>query len=78
MDSKVLLSALLLVIFIQFSSQQALDSCSLRPDPGMCKAFMPRFFYNPEKGDCEEFIYGGCGGNENRYEKIEDCRAACK
>jgi len=35
------------------------------------------FHYNTETGQCEEFIYGGCEGNANRYETVEECQQAC-
>ena len=28
-------------------------------------------------GVCEEFIYGGCGGNENNFETLEECNQQC-
>ena len=39
----------------------ALD-CLLPKEPGMCKAYFPRYFYNVETDECEQFGYGGCGG----------------
>lgn len=27
---------------------------------------------------CKEFNYGGCGGNENRFTKKEDCEQTCE
>jgi hypothetical protein len=53
------------------------DSCALPAESGMCDAFFPSFFHNPETGVCEPFVYGGCGGNENRFDSVEDCQAAC-
>jgi len=51
--------------------------CSKPMDAGMCMAIQPRFFYNPQTRHCEEFIYGGCGGNENNFPTMEECVAAC-
>jgi hypothetical protein len=39
---------------------------------------MPRYFYNAEKGACEQFYYGGCGGNENRFNELADCTSTCR
>lgn len=43
-----------------------------------CAAFMPSFSYHPEKNACVDFIYGGCGGNANRFGSQEECEAKCK
>lgn len=51
--------------------------CRLPKAIGLCKASILRWRYNPETGKCEEFIYGGCGGNANNFEEEEYCRAAC-
>lgn len=37
----------------------------------------PRWNYNSEKGDCEEFIYNGYGGNQNNYNTKIDCQNQC-
>ncbi|KAH8369036.1 hypothetical protein KR200_004519 [Drosophila serrata] len=43
-----------------------------------CAAFMPSHSYHPDSNSCQSFIYGGCGGNENRFESLEECEAKCK
>eukprot|EP00099_Drosophila_melanogaster_P011280 NP_001285594.1 immune induced molecule 33, isoform B [Drosophila melanogaster] len=43
-----------------------------------CAAFIPSFSYHPETNSCEKFIYGGCGGNENRFGTQELCEQKCK
>jgi Kunitz/Bovine pancreatic trypsin inhibitor domain len=44
---------------------------------GQCDGYQPSFWHNPKSGLCEPFIYGGCGGNANRYESREACLEAC-
>lgn len=44
---------------------------------GMCRALMPRFFFNSVTNNCESFNFGGCGGNENNFETEEECRNTC-
>lgn len=46
-------------------------------DDGPCKAHMPRYFFNILTQQCEEFIYGGCGGNQNRFDTIDECKEQC-
>ena len=53
------------------------DLCSLPPESGNCNAYFPSFFHNAATGVCEPFVYGGCGGNENRFDSVEACQAAC-
>ncbi|KAG8181902.1 hypothetical protein JTE90_026060 [Oedothorax gibbosus] len=56
---------------------QAQSLCELEIEEGMCRGYFPRFAYNKATGQCEEFIYGGCGGNENNFETIEECHSSC-
>ncbi|XP_029415096.1 tissue factor pathway inhibitor isoform X7 [Nannospalax galili] len=51
--------------------------CALKVDDGPCKAMMRRFFFNIFTQQCEEFIYGGCEGNKNRFESLEECKEKC-
>ena len=55
----------------------ALGSCSLPEEPGNCDAYEPSFWHNPKTGLCEPFVYGGCGGNANRFATRDACIAAC-
>ncbi|CAM1332662.1 Uncharacterised protein g10930 [Pycnogonum litorale] len=52
--------------------------CSSAPEVGPCDAHMPMFYFDPETEQCKDFTYGGCQGNENRYETVEACEATCK
>ncbi|XP_015911802.1 thrombin inhibitor hemalin [Parasteatoda tepidariorum] len=51
------------------------NTCSLPKQPGICYAHFERFYFNGKK--CESFIYGGCMGNKNNFETIEECKKAC-
>ena len=43
----------------------------------MCNAYMPRYYYDYTSKQCKEFIYGGCGGNGNRFATKEECEKRC-
>ena len=53
------------------------DACFAPPDPGPCHAYAERYWFDPNTGGCNLFIYGGCKGNENNFETPEACFAAC-
>jgi tissue factor pathway inhibitor len=48
------------------------DICALEVEPGPCRGSIPSYFFNFKSGQCEKFIYGGCGGNENRFSLLEE------
>lgn len=51
--------------------------CAMKVDDGPCKAMIRSYFFNILTHQCEEFIYGGCRGNENRFETLEECKTTC-
>ena len=52
--------------------------CSLSPEIGPCEFNRRRYFFNATSNLCEEFTFGGCKGNENRFNDAESCRRICK
>ncbi|KAK7896238.1 hypothetical protein WMY93_021563 [Mugilogobius chulae] len=61
--------------------KQTPDYCNLSPKDSLdkfeCTAYMPQFFYNSTSQECESFIYGGCGGNQNRFGSKKTCLETC-
>ena len=55
-----------------------LGDCNLPKKVGVCKAALPRFYYNSTTKSCEQFIYGGCRGNGNNFKTKAECEALCK
>ena len=59
-------------------TRRQIEICQLPSETGLCFAHFPSFFFNSYSGQCESFVYGGCGGNENRFESVEACELACR
>ena len=36
------------------------------------------YYYDAKSGKCKKFVYGGCGGNQNKFGKMAECVATCK
>ncbi|XP_075556796.1 actinia tenebrosa protease inhibitors-like [Dermacentor variabilis] len=58
-------------------SETQQDRCSMPPDRGRCRAYMPTWFYDSKFSSCKMFIYGGCGGNDNQFPSEKKCESVC-
>ena len=55
----------------------SIEHCYQPMAPGPCLNSLSRYHYNSVSGRCEEFQYGGCGGNRNRFINAQQCEAEC-
>ncbi len=63
---------------VSFSLNELLSAkCSLKQDSGPCNEKIQRWYFNAQKKKCEQFIYGGCKGNLNRFITAETCKKTC-
>lgn len=57
------------------------ERCSLPPvktEGGFsCLAFIPSWTFNSTSGQCESYVYGGCGRTANLFDNEEACNTAC-
>ncbi len=51
--------------------------CYLPKSVGRCRASTPKYYYNAENQACEQFNYGGCLGNANKFDTTEECEQQC-
>jgi hypothetical protein len=56
---------------------EGMDRCKLPKVSGPCEGYYPQWYYDTERKHCAQFIYGGCLGNNNRFETREDCMSLC-
>jgi hypothetical protein len=54
------------------------DPCHQKYDAGPCLAYSPMFYYDRATDRCLKFVYGGCGGNSNRFQTLEACEQRCR
>ncbi|XP_070585254.1 collagen alpha-1(XXVIII) chain isoform X2 [Erythrolamprus reginae] len=44
---------------------------------GSCRNYQVKWFYAKDTNSCARFWYGGCEGNQNRFETLEECQEIC-
>lgn len=53
------------------------EACRVPKEVGPCRASFRRWFFNSQTGQCEQFIYGGCRGNNNNFDTKAECQERC-
>ncbi|XP_020388205.2 BPTI/Kunitz domain-containing protein [Rhincodon typus] len=53
------------------------QACLLPKDPGDCKGRLLLYYFDNAKKKCKTFLYGGCGGNGNRFFFLSACNSHC-
>lgn len=54
------------------------DTCELPMVVGPCNSDYLQWFYDRQTDTCQEFNYGGCQGNDNRFSDQESCERRCR
>nr|XP_034995233.1 collagen alpha-3(VI) chain isoform X11 [Zootoca vivipara] len=58
-------------------ARAATDICQLKKEEGPCRNFILKWYFDPNTKSCARFWYGGCSGNENRFDTQKDCEKLC-
>jgi len=53
------------------------DICAASLDTGPCQLKKVRYGYIPSLNKCQEFVYGGCYGNNNNFPSLKECSNFC-
>jgi hypothetical protein len=53
------------------------ELCQLPLESGNCDGYSQVYGYDPARGHCVPFVYGLCGGNENRFSTFDECTLVC-
>uniref|UniRef100_A0A224Y254 Pancreatic trypsin inhibitor n=1 Tax=Rhipicephalus zambeziensis TaxID=60191 RepID=A0A224Y254_9ACAR len=51
--------------------------CMQKPDTGRCRAYVLKWYFDVVDRVCKMFVYGGCEGNNNRFDSELQCQASC-
>ncbi|CAB4063355.1 unnamed protein product [Lepeophtheirus salmonis] len=86
-QKNVLLAGLLVISSVRIAKgapaaedpeEEVLSACQLPKDVGDCDKNVTKYYFNSESEECEEFTFGGCNGNDNKFDSMEECSEACK
>ncbi|KAI4886035.1 hypothetical protein NFI96_024197 [Prochilodus magdalenae] len=54
------------------------DACTAEKDSGPCFGMLQRYYYNSSLMACQQFVFGGCLGNQNNFETEKECLQTCR
>uniref|UniRef100_A0A8C7PK50 Collagen, type XXVIII, alpha 1b n=1 Tax=Oncorhynchus mykiss TaxID=8022 RepID=A0A8C7PK50_ONCMY len=62
---------------LHFSSLFPDESCGQILDPGPCRNYVVKWYYDTTANACAQFWFGGCQGNQNQFESEKSCKKTC-
>uniref|UniRef100_A0A3Q3LPV3 Si:dkey-117n7.5 n=1 Tax=Mastacembelus armatus TaxID=205130 RepID=A0A3Q3LPV3_9TELE len=68
---------LLHLFFFISDAVSGTDRCLEPMSEGVCSEYVLLWYFHPPSGECRPFVYGGCGGNRNRFPSRHECQSWC-
>jgi len=53
------------------------SSCLQEKEIGLCKALIPKYYFDKNTNSCKVFYWGGCGGSVP-FNSINECQQTCE
>ncbi|RXG71265.1 PI-actitoxin-Aeq3a [Armadillidium vulgare] len=63
---------------LRYTRASTQNICALPKTTGNCTDYQEKYYYDIFEGKCQGFIYGGCSGNENNFNTVEECKVTCE
>lgn len=60
-----------------WSTVSGIDRCLEPMSEGFCSEYVLLWYFHQLSGECRPFVYGGCGGNQNRFSSRDECQSWC-
>ncbi|KAM3183955.1 hypothetical protein ACTXT7_009324 [Hymenolepis weldensis] len=63
----------------EYDTSMVPRECKEGVDAGGCLVKNPliRYYYDERSNTCRAFYFHGCGGNNNRFESMQECMNHC-
>uniref|UniRef100_A0A3B5LNY7 BPTI/Kunitz inhibitor domain-containing protein n=1 Tax=Xiphophorus couchianus TaxID=32473 RepID=A0A3B5LNY7_9TELE len=74
---KVKLRGLLLFLSSICKELSSVSRPNLNLDPGPCRDYVVKWYYDATSNSCAQFWFGSCQGNQNRFDTEKKCRETC-
>jgi len=58
------------------NAAQLAPACTLSPEIGHCRALIPKYYFDQQSQSCQQFGWGGCGG-QVPFDNKADCLSQC-
>lgn len=62
---------------VQLTKREKCNLPPVQPGSASCLAFVPSWTFNSTVGQCQSYVYEGCGRTANLFNSLDECDTAC-